>query len=212
MQIKKEFSKEEIVVFLWDFKNFYPIKFFITSVHEASHGIAILLTGGEIIKIELNGEAGLITSRGGVRLLISPAGYIGTAIIGGLLLISSKNLKLSQSMIIGLGVFVLTLNLIYIDSYTSISFIIVTIFCLILIALALKTDFDKHIALFLSSFFIMSSVDDVKVYLLSDIAYKTDAGILARYLGAEFLTLPIALLFFGLSLFVYYKSVRFVLK
>ncbi len=63
-----------------------PFKWFETYFHEISHGIAALLTGGNIVKIELfaNG-AGLCTTRGGSPLIISYMGYAGAALWGTLI-------------------------------------------------------------------------------------------------------------------------------
>lgn len=63
-----------------------PFKWFESYFHEISHGIAAIMTGGSIIKIELfpNG-AGLCTTLGGNRFVISFFGYAGAAICGVLL-------------------------------------------------------------------------------------------------------------------------------
>lgn len=60
-----------------------PFKWLESYFHEISHGIAALVTGGEIIRIQLftNG-AGLCTTRGGSTFFISFFGYAGAAIWG----------------------------------------------------------------------------------------------------------------------------------
>ncbi|GHE78535.1 M50 family metallopeptidase [Thalassotalea profundi] len=60
-----------------------PFKWLESYFHEISHGIAALITGGEIIRIQLfaNG-AGLCTTRGGSTFLISFLGYAGAALWG----------------------------------------------------------------------------------------------------------------------------------
>ena len=60
-----------------------PFKWLESYFHEISHGLAALATGGQIVKIELftNG-AGLCTTRGGSRLLVSFFGYAGATIWG----------------------------------------------------------------------------------------------------------------------------------
>ncbi|GAA6205315.1 MULTISPECIES: M50 family metallopeptidase [Thalassotalea] len=60
-----------------------PLKWFESYFHEVSHGIAALVTGGSIINIQLfpNG-AGLCTTQGGNRLLISFFGYAGAVFWG----------------------------------------------------------------------------------------------------------------------------------
>jgi len=60
-----------------------PIKWFETYFHEISHGLAAIISGGEIKRIQLflNG-AGLCTTLGGSNFLISFFGYAGAAIWG----------------------------------------------------------------------------------------------------------------------------------
>ena len=49
-----------------------------TLVHELSHGLAALLTGGRFVQFTITPDAsGLATSAGGWRWLIIPAGYLG---------------------------------------------------------------------------------------------------------------------------------------
>ena len=75
-----------------------PFKWLESYFHEISHGLAALLTGGEIVQIQLfpNG-AGLCTTRGGMAFLISFMGYAG-ATFWGLLIYSlaSVHHKMAQ--------------------------------------------------------------------------------------------------------------------
>ncbi len=60
-----------------------PFNWLESYFHEISHGIAALLTGGSIVRIELftNG-AGLCTTRGGLSFFISFFGYAGATLWG----------------------------------------------------------------------------------------------------------------------------------
>ena len=74
-----------------------PFKWLESFFHEISHGLAALITGGSIVKIQLfpNG-AGLCTTRGGSALLISFMGYAGASIWGAMLFsIASVNKRLA---------------------------------------------------------------------------------------------------------------------
>ena len=63
-----------------------PFKWLESYFHEISHGIAALITGGNIMRIQLftNG-AGLCTTLGGSTFLIAFAGYAGASIWGTLI-------------------------------------------------------------------------------------------------------------------------------
>lgn len=61
----------------------YPFRLLITIVHELSHGLAAILTGGDFVRFVVypNG-AGLAYTSGGWRLVVIPAGYLGVALFG----------------------------------------------------------------------------------------------------------------------------------
>ena len=90
----------------------YPVRLFVTFVHEAAHVLAALLTGGQVLgfTVSPNG-AGVATTAGGSALLILPAGYLGAALFGSaLFLLSSRAPSLTRalSMLLGIGFIALT--------------------------------------------------------------------------------------------------------
>lgn len=63
-----------------------PFKWTVTYFHEISHGLAAILTGGDIVLIKLRMDAsGLCQTTGGWRPLISFSGYAGSAVAGTLM-------------------------------------------------------------------------------------------------------------------------------
>ncbi|MEJ2608521.1 MAG: M50 family metallopeptidase [Candidatus Thiodiazotropha sp.] len=67
----------------------YPFGWFETFFHELSHGMAALVTGGSVHRIELNIDgSGLCTTSGGMEFLILLAGYTGSALWGSLIYLS----------------------------------------------------------------------------------------------------------------------------
>ena len=65
----------------------YPFRLFGTFVHELSHGLAALATGGHFQRFSVQPDlSGLAWSAGGVRMIVTSAGYIGSAIFGGILI------------------------------------------------------------------------------------------------------------------------------
>ena len=65
----------------------YPFRLFGTFVHELSHGLAAIVTGGEFQRFSVQPDlSGLAWSAGGIRVIVSSAGYIGSAIFGGVLI------------------------------------------------------------------------------------------------------------------------------
>ena len=60
-----------------------PFNWLESYFHELSHGLAALVTGGRVVQIQLfpNG-AGLCTTQGGMRFVISLMGYLGATLFG----------------------------------------------------------------------------------------------------------------------------------
>jgi hypothetical protein len=64
---------------LWETPIVYPLRIFVVLLHELSHGIAAVATGGTIVRIELFADEGGATwTVGGSRFLTLSAGYLGS--------------------------------------------------------------------------------------------------------------------------------------
>src|SRR5512138_2080710 len=61
----------------------YPLRLFVTLVHEGAHALATVLTGGSVDSITIwPSGSGLTMSVGGSPVLVLMAGYLGTALAG----------------------------------------------------------------------------------------------------------------------------------
>src|SRR6185369_15684347 len=66
----------------------YPCNLFVTLVHESSHAVAAIATGGSVESITVRPDtSGLTRTRGGSRLITLCAGYTGATLFGAVLLI-----------------------------------------------------------------------------------------------------------------------------
>ena len=200
------------------FKNnilFTPITYYITSVHEVCHAIATLLTGGEVVELNLHSQGGFVSSSGGFFPIISLSGYLGTALIGATMLYCSKSEKLIDLFFIFFSLSIIIINFIYINSYFNIWFwssVIVSS----LILLSIKLHYTRFIGITLSSIFAVDSFNDIRNYLLFKIAglnySKTDAEILAEYFNLGFLSFLFAIGFAFLTIVIYYKMFKIILN
>ncbi|MCY3780602.1 MAG: M50 family metallopeptidase [Chloroflexi bacterium] len=91
----------------------YPVRLFVTFVHEAGHSLAALLTGGRVsgFEVDLNGS-GRANVSGGSIALIAPAGYLGAALFGSLLFFLTNRIPKwtrGLSFLVGLAIIALTL-------------------------------------------------------------------------------------------------------
>ena len=92
----------------------YPFKLFVTTIHEACHALMARFTGGNVQMISIApDESGLTLTAGGIKPLISMAGYLGTAIFGGLLIWWGKRPADARFMLQTIGTIILALTVFY---------------------------------------------------------------------------------------------------
>jgi len=91
-----------------------PLNWLETYFHEISHGIAALLTGGEIIRIELfpNGS-GVCTTRGGLSFFITFFGYAGASLWGWLIFKVASSHQRAAQIFSGLMIALLLASIIF---------------------------------------------------------------------------------------------------
>ena len=82
----------------------YPFRVFGTFVHELSHGLAAIATGGDFVRFAVSPDlSGVAHSAGGWRTVVASAGYVGSAVFGGVLLVLHARLLSSRVLLFGLG-------------------------------------------------------------------------------------------------------------
>lgn len=90
-----------VIALLWNIPYIrwilYPFKMLTIAFHEFSHAIACVLTGGKVEKISLDPREGGVTHmRGGKGALTLPAGYLGSSLVGALLIFCGFNIVASK--------------------------------------------------------------------------------------------------------------------
>lgn len=85
----------------------YPIRIFVTILHEAAHALMAWATGGSVAAIRVNSDgSGLTTTRGGSLVLISSAGYVGTMAYGVLLLLLCRTPRRARVVLVMTALFI----------------------------------------------------------------------------------------------------------
>jgi len=191
-----------VLVYAFFYDILYPLRVFMTLIHESMHGLMALATGGGVQNIELKGYEGVTFSYGGIYPLISIFGYVGMAIIGSLLIGS----KFRTFFLFLLYSFVTIMLIIYtkfnIESIAAFGFMVVTF------GLYLKYEgFREHYSFIFGSFLALQSIEDIRNYLV-EIPYKTDSGLLAEHWHMPLLTLPISIFMVFITVLLYSIAVR----
>lgn len=109
----------------------YPVRLFVTFVHEVGHVLAALLSGGTVegFTVSPNGS-GVARVAGGNIALIAPAGYLGAALFGTVLFfLTSRKPQWTRGMsvAIGLATVVLTLSFATPDAQQNLTALIIGI-------------------------------------------------------------------------------------
>jgi hypothetical protein len=172
------------VTFLfWDSPALYPVKAFVVLLHELGHGLAAVLTGGRIERIELSSDlGGVCWSRGGWRLLVLPAGYLGSMLFGGLILLAAARSRNDRVLAAGLGLGVLALTVVFVRSLFGVVFGLAFGAALILAAWWLPRAVNDLLLRFLGLASILYAVIDIKEDLVSRTVPGSDAYAMSREL------------------------------
>lgn len=110
------------IVLLWSTPVLYPLRIFVILLHEASHGLAAVATGGSIQRIVISpNEGGYTLTRGGSRFLTLSAGYLGS-LAWGVLILRLARTRRADYVAMGLGLAVLALTVLYVRSIFGFAF------------------------------------------------------------------------------------------
>lgn len=116
-----------VIFTLWPTDLIYPLRLLIVFLHELSHAIAVILTGGEVVSLSVNSmEGGEVLARGGNCFLTLSAGYVGSLLIGVVLLLTAVNTHLDRITMAILGALILLVALLYISQPFAVIFSILT--------------------------------------------------------------------------------------
>lgn len=109
---------------LWPTVWVYPLKIFVVFLHELSHGLAAIATGGSIESISLDWrEGGETLSRGGSAFLTLSAGYLGSLAWGLLLVLMGRGKPaLARAALLGLGAILLAVTALFVRGTFGIAF------------------------------------------------------------------------------------------
>ncbi len=112
-----------VIGLAWDTPLVYPLKILVVFFHELSHGLAAVVTGGEIVRIEISPQiGGLCVTRGGSRFVTLTAGYLGSLVWGGLILGLAARTRFDRQIAMVLGVLLLGIGLLFIRPLVSFGF------------------------------------------------------------------------------------------
>lgn len=206
------FGAALVALCLWDSIFIKPFRLFVIVVHEVCHAAAALATGGIVIEMRTNwNEGGHTLTQGGFFPIISAAGYVGSAIVGALLIYTSLSPLLQRFVLILVGASSMGMTMWY-TPIGGLDFYLGIFGGLALVMAALYSRLTaKATAIWMGVILCLYSLFDFYTDFGGQ-TEATDAGILARYWGYAWLAYPIAASWVLVSLAVMYRSMRALVR
>jgi hypothetical protein len=193
---------------LWLTPVVLPLRVFVVLLHEISHAVAALATGGSVERIVVHAnEGGATYIRGGNAFIILSAGYLGSLLWGlGLIEVAGTAARHRRRALAGLGIFVLLVAAAYIRN--PFGFLFAAAFGAALVAAGARLS-PKGVATVLLVLGLTSAlyaVLDIRSDILARPHLESDAHMLAGLTGVP--TLAWGLLWGGLALVACWFSLR----
>jgi len=163
----------------------YPLKIFVVLLHEISHAVVAVATGGTIERIVLDpNQGGVCYCPGGNAFATLSAGYLGSLAWGGLLVSAAQAKRINSRWVTGAaGVLVVALTLAYVRSTFGFGFGIAFGLVLILGALRLSVAINQGVLLTLGLTSCLYAILDIKSDVLDRPELQSDAAMLGDLTG-----------------------------
>ncbi|HEX6288823.1 MAG TPA: M50 family metallopeptidase [Herpetosiphonaceae bacterium] len=165
----------------------YPFQVYGTFVHELSHGIAAILTGGAFRRFVVNPDlSGTALSAGGIGWIVVSAGYIGSAIFGGILTLLSASAVSARRVLVWLGLTLGVMSLLFVRNLFGLVAGVALAALLVVAGRRLRETWADGLLLLLAVQMMLSALDSVvDLVQISALrgATRTDAQIMAQMTG-----------------------------
>ncbi len=112
-----------LVFVFWATPVVLPLKILVVFLHELSHALVIIFTGGSVESFTISPQqGGLVIGRGGNRFLSLFAGYLGSLVIGIGLLIIALRTHWDRVVLGGFGILMLLVTVLYVRDPFAMAF------------------------------------------------------------------------------------------
>ncbi len=178
------------VWFLWDTVVVYPLKIFVVMLHEISHGIASVATGGTIERIVLDpAEGGACYCGGGNAFITLSAGYLGSLFWGVVLLAATDAKRISNRFLVfAVGALVVLLTALYVRNGFGFFFGLAFGTVLMIAGRKLGAGVSRVILTALGLTSCLYAILDIKSDILDRPHLESDAAMLAELTGIPTMT------------------------
>ena len=189
-----------IISFLfWDTYFVYPIKLLVVLIHEISHAISTILSGGKVIAFNIGYDlSGKCETEGGNNILIATSGYLGSLLFGLLIFYSTYNKKIGKWLLIIISVLILITSVSLMQNLSLILLAVLYSVLLFVSAFFLQIRIDSYILKLFGMLSCVYVLFDIKEDILSGTSTISDASILSDLINVP--TVVIGLIWLVISL------------
>ncbi len=173
--------------FFWDTSLVYPLKIFVVLLHEISHAIASVATGGGIEKITLDPrQGGACHCFGGNAFITLSAGYLGSLLWGGAMFSAARSDKVKTSWVNGfIGAMVVALTVFFVRGGFGMIFGIAFGLTMIFVSKQMGSVVNRGLLLTLGLTSALYAILDIKSDVLDRPNIQSDAAMLSEITGVS---------------------------
>ncbi|UCF19461.1 MAG: M50 family metallopeptidase [Gemmatimonadota bacterium] len=170
---------------LWNSPVIYPIKIFVVLLHEISHGLVAVATGGGIERIVITADqGGLCQCPGGSRFLVLSAGYLGSLLWGGLILLAARGRGALPGIAAAvIGALVVAVTLLFVRNPFGVLFGVAFGVALVAAGRQLPVQGNAALLTALGLTSCLYAILDIKSDILDRPEVMSDARMLAQFTG-----------------------------
>ncbi len=187
-------------------KILYPVRLFVTFLHEFGHAIGAVITGGSVLDVQINADgSGFTKSMGGNRAVTIMGGYLGSALFGNILFyIGARGQKMVKPM---LGLVILSMIVTGFVWFNSVYTTCVLIgFSLVFAFIMMKTNFGAELLMFIGLASVLYIIQDFNVGPTSDLKAYEEVMVVLPAQVWMYIWLGIAILLLLFNLKMLFKS------
>ncbi|MDH7514627.1 MAG: M50 family metallopeptidase [Bacteroidota bacterium] len=169
---------------VWNSIVIAPVKLFVVLLHELSHGLAAVATGGSIVRIDIDPRiGGSCMTSGGNAFLIASSGYIGSLLIGGSILSLARNRVGARLVAWAIALGSIVVALAFVRNTFGLVFCIVFGVALAAVSHLLRGVWLQMAILYLGGMCCLYALIDIREDLFSPQTVPTDAVVLSGMTG-----------------------------
>lgn len=174
-----------VLWFLWNTPFVYPLKIFVVLLHEISHGLVAVTTGGAIERIVITpNEGGLCECGGGNAFLTLSAGYLGSLLWGAAIVTAARGRgKVPQIATMAIGSMVVAVTVLYVRNPFGVLFGVAFGAALVMAGRHLPVDGTASLLTALGLTSCLYAILDIKSDILDRPDVLSDARMLAELTG-----------------------------